>query len=161
MAFDPAYASIFPRTAEVRDGRLSIGGCDAQELTQQFGSPLYVFDEHELRSTCREYLQAFTSRYANTTVAYASKAYLSRFMAALVADEGLALDVVSGGELAVALSAGVPASRCLFHGNNKSADELREAMDAGIGRIVVDNFHELEMVDRFARVLDRVQPIIL
>ena len=87
--FDPAYASIFPRTTAVRAGHLSIGGCDAQELTREFGSPLYVFDEIELRSTCREYVQAFTSRYADTEITYASKAYLSRFMATIARDEGI------------------------------------------------------------------------
>ena len=158
--FDPAYASIFPRTTVVRDGRLSIGGLDAQELTREFGSPLYVFDEAELRTTCREYVQAFTSRYADTEVTYASKAYLSRFMASIARDEGIGLDIVSGGELAVALAAGFPAARCHFHGNNKGEGELREALEAGIGRIIVDNFYELELVDGIARAMGIVQPII-
>jgi diaminopimelate decarboxylase len=161
MTFDRAYATIFPRTTTVREGRLSIGGLDAQELTREFGSPLYVFDEHELRSTCREYLLAFTSRHADTEITYASKAYLSRWMASVAGDEGIGLDIVSGGELAVAMSAGFPAARCHFHGNNKGEDELREAIDAGIGRIIVDNFHELELVDRLARAMGRVQTIIL
>ena len=159
--FDPAYASIFPRTTAIRGGRLSIAGCDAQELTREFGSPLYVFDELELRQTCREYVQAFTSRYADTEVTYASKAYLSRFMASVARDEGIGLDIVSGGELAVALAAGFPAARCHFHGNNKGESELREALDAGIGRIIVDNFYELELVDRIARAMGKVQAIIL
>ena len=159
--FDQAYASIFPRTTAVRGGRLSIAGRDAQELTREFGSPLYVFDELELRQTCREYVRAFTSRYADTEITYASKAYLSRFMAAIARDEGVGLDIVSGGELAVALAAGFPAARCHFHGNNKGESELREALDAGIGRIIVDNFHELEMVDHIARAMGKAQPIIL
>ena len=158
--FDPAYATIFPRTAAVRDGRLSIAGCDAQELTREFGSPLYVFDETELRETCREYVRAFTSRHTDTEVTYASKAYLSRFMAAVARDEGIGLDIVSGGELAVALAAGYPAARCHFHGNNKGEQELREAIDAGVGRIIVDNFYELELVDRLARASSAKQRII-
>jgi diaminopimelate decarboxylase len=158
--FDPAYASIFPRTTAVRAGRLSIAGCDAQQLTHEFGSPLYVFDEVELRSTCREYVQAFTSRYADTEITYASKAYLSRFMATIARDEGIGLDIVSGGELAVALAAGFPPARCHFHGNNKGESELGEALESGIGRIIVDNFHELELVDRIARAMGKVQPII-
>ena len=89
MPFDSAYASIFPRTTAVHDGRLSIGGLDAQELTREFGSPLYVFDELEIRETCREYVSAFTSRHADTEVTYASKAYLSRFMASIARDEGI------------------------------------------------------------------------
>jgi diaminopimelate decarboxylase len=161
MAFDPAFATIFPRTTSVSGGRLSIGGCDAQELTREFGSPLYVFDETELRETCREYVAAFTSRHADTEITYASKAYLSRWMAAVANEEGIGLDVVSGGELAIALAAGFPALRCHFHGNNKGEQELREALDAGIGRIIVDNFHELQMVDRLARARGIVQPIIL
>ncbi len=159
--FDPAYTSIFPRTTAVLAGRMSIGGCDAQELTRQFGSPLYVFDELELRSTCREYVHAFTSRHADTEVTYASKAYLSRFMASVARDEGIGLDIVSGGELAVALAAGYSAARCHFHGNNKGDVELREAIDAGIGRIIVDNFHELELVDAIARAMGKAQAIIL
>lgn len=161
MAFDEAYASIFPRTTEVRGGRLSIGGLDAQELTREFGSPLYVFDETELRAGCREYVRVFTSRHADTQITYASKAYLSRFMASVARDEGIGLDIVSGGELAVALAAAFPAARCHFHGNNKGEEELREALEAGIGRVIVDNFHELELVGRLARAMGREQAIIL
>jgi diaminopimelate decarboxylase len=161
VTFDPAYASIFPRTTAVRDGRLSIAGCDAQELTREFGSPLYVFDEVELRTTCREYVRAFTSRYADTEITYASKAYLSRFMASVARDEGIGLDIVSGGEFAIAMAAGFPAERCHFHGNNKGEAELRETIGAGIGRIIVDNFYELEAVDRIAGALGRVQAIVL
>jgi diaminopimelate decarboxylase len=145
----------------VQNGRLRIGGCDAQELTREFGSPLYVFDERELRETCREYVEAFRSRYAASSITYASKAYLSRWMAAIARDEGIGLDIVSGGELAVAIAAGFPPERCHFHGNNKGNGELREAVEAGVGRIIVDNFHELDLVDRIARALGRVQPILL
>lgn len=161
MPFDPRYASIFPRTTRVRDGRLSIGGLDAQELTREFGSPLYVFDETELRETCREYVRAFTSRHADTEITYASKAYLSRWMARIANEEGIGLDIVSGGELAVAMSAGFPAARCHFHGNNKGEQELREALEAGIGRVIVDNFYELETLDRLARAMGVVQKIII
>lgn len=161
MPFDPAYASIFPRSATVSGGRLAIGGFDAQELTREFGSPLYVYDEDEVRQMCREYVAAFRSRHADADITYASKAYLSRWMAALAHEEGIGLDVVSGGEFAVAMAAGFPASRCHFHGNNKGEDELRETMSAGIGRIIVDNFHELGLVDRLARTLGIVQRIIL
>jgi diaminopimelate decarboxylase len=161
MAFDPAFASIFPRTTDVVGGRLRIAGCDAQELTREFGSPLYVFDEHEVRSTCREYVEAFRSRYAESDVAYASKAYLSRWMATVAGEEGIGLDIVSGGELAVALAAGYPVARCHFHGNNKGEDELRQAVDARVSRIVIDNFHEIELLDRVARNAGVVQPAIL
>ncbi|MBI5289420.1 MAG: diaminopimelate decarboxylase [Chloroflexi bacterium] len=161
MAFDPAYATIFPRTTTVEAGRMRIGELDAQELTREFGSPLYVFDETELRAGMREYRQAFESRHADTEVTYASKAYLSRFMAAVCREEGIGLDIVSGGELAVALAAGFPVEHCHFHGNNKGEEELREALAAGVGRIIVDNVHELELLDRVARAMGKVQPIIL
>lgn len=161
MTYDPAFASIFPRNTTVHGGRLAIAGCDAQELTIEFGSPLYVFDEMEIRETCRAYVRAFTSRHADTEVTYASKAYLSRFMAAIARDEGIGLDIVSGGELAVAMAAGFPPARCHFHGNNKGEQELREAIAAGVGRVIVDNFHELELLDRLARTAGALQPIIL
>lgn len=163
---DPALAPVFPRTAGVTsDGHLTIGGCDAVDLARDFGTPVYVFDEEELRATCRAYVEAFASRYGHSHVAYAAKAYLGRWLAALIAEEGLGMDVVSGGELAVAKAAGFPMERITFHGNNKSAQELREALQAQAGRIVIDNFHELALLDDVAgalsvrpRVLLRVSP---
>jgi diaminopimelate decarboxylase len=161
MTFDPAYAPVFPRSAEVAGGRLRVGGCDLAGLTREFGSPLYVFDEHEVRATCREYIDAFRSRYPDSDIAYASKAYLSRWMATVAREEGIGLDIVSGGELAVALAAGYPVERCHFHGNNKTEDEVREAVEAGVGRFIIDNFHEIELVDAAARALSRTQRAIL
>ena len=159
---DPALAPIFPRTAELtRDGHLALGGCDAVDLAKEFGTPLYVFDEEELRAACRDYREAFSSRYENCAVAYAAKAYLARWIAAIIAEEGLEMDVVSGGELAVARSVGFPVERLLFHGNNKSARELREAVDAGVGHIVIDNFHELALLDDIAGAASRRQPVLL
>ncbi len=153
---DPALLAVFPRTAEVTaDGHLVIGGCDAVELARDFGTPLYVFDETELRATCRAYRQAFASRYERSMVVYASKAYLGLWIAKLIDEEGLGIDVVSGGELAVALAAGFPVERILFHGNNKSAQELREAVEANVSRIVIDNFHELTLLDGIAGELGR------
>src|SRR3990172_3099102 len=164
-SLDAALAPVFPRTAEVTaDGHLAIGGCDAVELARELGTPLYIFDEEELRATCREYREAFAAQYAQSAVVYAAKAYLGRWLAALVAEEGLGLDVVSGGELAVARSVGFPMERVLFHGNNKSAQELREAVSAsggGVGRVVIDNFHELAMLDDIAGALRRRQPVLV
>ena len=106
---DPDLLAIFPRTAEVTaDGHLAVGGCDAVDLAKEFGTPLYLFDEDELRSTCRAYREAFAARYERSSVAYAAKAYLGRWLAALVAEEGLSMDVVSGGELEVARASGFP-----------------------------------------------------
>ncbi len=159
---DPALTPVLPRTAELTpEGHLALGGCDAVDLAREFGTPLYVFDEEELRETCRAYREAFASRYEQSAVVYAAKSYLGRWLAALVAEEGLGMDVVSGGELAVARSAGFPLERVLFHGSNKSAQELREAVEAGIGRIVIDNFHELSLLDDIAGDLGKRQPVLL
>ena len=131
----PIDLRLLPRTAAIDgDGRLSIGGCDVAGLAQTFGTPLYVYDEDELRARCREYLDAF----GDGAVAYAAKAFLCVAMARLVADEGLHLDVATGGEAHVAHRAGFPAERMVFHGNNKSELELRFALELGVGRLVVD-----------------------
>jgi diaminopimelate decarboxylase len=132
--------TLLPASASVAaDGSLAIGGVDLVGLAAEFGTPLYVYDEGELRARCREYRERF-----GAGVAYASKAFLCTAMARLVEEEGLDLDVATGGELHVALHAGFPASRIVFHGNNKSDGELRTALAAGVGRIVVDSFDELD-----------------
>lgn len=143
--------SILPVTAGVNAaGHLTLGGCDAVELAREYGTPLYVFDEATLRGQCRAFAGAFTGRYPRTMVAYAAKAYAGVAVLRLVAEEGLGLDVVSGGELATALAAGFPPDRMHLHGNNKAPAELREALAAGIGRIVVDNLDELALLERIA-----------
>jgi len=140
-------AGILPLTAAATDdGHLAIAGCDTVALAHEFGTPLYVFDEETLRHQCREFQAQFRSRHPDTTVSYAAKAYLGRALAALLAEEGMNLEVVSGGELAIARSVDFPAERINFHGNNKSESELREALDCGIGRVAVDNFHELALL---------------
>ncbi|MCL0053012.1 diaminopimelate decarboxylase [Dehalococcoidales bacterium] len=143
--------SLFPLTAEVSNkGHLVIGGCDSIELAAEFGTPLYVFDEHSLRSKCAEFKAEFGQRY-DTTVIYAAKAFINRALAVIFNEEGLGLDVVSGGELSIAQSVGFPLARVYFHGNNKSADEIRLALNWHIGRIVVDNFDELKMLAEMAQ----------
>ncbi len=153
----PLPRFTLPDTADVdADGRLAIGGVDVLSLAEEHGTPLFVYDEAHVRARCREAVDAF-----GDGVAYASKAFLCRAMAALAHDEGMCIDVSTGGELAVALAAGVPGERLVLHGNNKSTDELRMALDAGIGRIVVDSFDELDRLaslGRAARVLLRVTP---
>ena len=147
MTDAPFDLSLLPASARVgADGSLAVGGVDVVGLAGEFGTPLYVYDEGELRARCREYRQNFGGR-----VAYASKAFLCTAMARLVEEEGLDLDVATGGELHVALRAGFPAERILFHGNNKSSDELRAALAAGVGRVVVDSFDELERLELLAR----------
>jgi diaminopimelate decarboxylase len=153
--------SLLPDTSEVGlDGHLMVGGVDVVDLADQFGTPLFVYDEAHLRARCREAVAAF-----GPGVAYASKAFLCLAMARLVHEEDMWLDVATGGELHVALEAGVPASRCVLHGNNKSVDELRFALTAGIGRVVVDSFDEFDRLDQLAseslptpKVLIRVTP---
>jgi diaminopimelate decarboxylase len=118
---------------------LSIGGVDCLELARRFGTPLFVYDEQQLRARCREAVSAF-----GPGVAYATKAFLCKAMASLALEEGMALDVSTGGELAVALAGGAAGERLVFHGNNKSLEELEAALGAGVGRIVVDSFDEIE-----------------
>jgi diaminopimelate decarboxylase len=161
-SLDPALRPIFPRTAGLSpEGRLSLGGCDAVELARQYGTPLYVFDEVELRESMRAYRRAFEALYDRVRVSYASKAFLARWIAAIAQEEGLGFDAVSGGELAVLLAAGVPAGAIDLHGNNKSETELREALAAGVRRVVVDNLYELELLGRVAGEAGRRQPILL
>jgi diaminopimelate decarboxylase len=143
--------ALFPLTAKVSNkGHLIIGGCDSEELAAEFGTPLYVFDEFSLRQKCGEFKQEFSQCYADTTVIYASKAFISKALAIIFKEEGLGLDVVSAGEISIARSVDFPPDKVYFHGNNKSAEELRLALEWGIGRIVVDNFHELTMLDKIA-----------
>jgi diaminopimelate decarboxylase len=144
--------AVLPLSAKVNTkGHLVIGGCDTVELAKESGTPLYLFDEFTLRSKIAELKAAFGKRYPGTTIIYACKAFINKAMAALVKEEGLGLDVVSGGELGIARSAGFPLDKVYFHGNNKSAEELGMALEWGVGRIVVDNFHELKMLSKMAR----------
>jgi diaminopimelate decarboxylase len=149
--------TLLPDTATLAaDGSLVIGGCRVDELAATFGTPVFVYDEAHLRARCREAVEAFGRHRA----AYATKAFLCRAMARLAHEEGMALDVASGGELHVALAAGVPASACVFHGNNKSDAELADALEAGVGRIVVDSFDELDRLDAL-RTAGRVPDVLL
>ena len=141
--------SLFPLTAEVNDrGNLIIGGCDTVELTAGFGTPLYLFDEFSLRSKCAEFKTEFGQRYADTTINYSCKAFTNKALLRLFMEEGLALDVVSGGEIGYARSAGFPMDKVDFPGNNKSAEELILALESGVRHIVVDNFDELKMLGK-------------
>src|SRR4030043_1955702 len=115
---------VFPQTAEIdKKGHLVIGGCDTLALAKEFGTPLYVFDETDLRSRCREFKTEFGKRYARTTVSYSPKAFIAKAMIKLIEEEGLDLDVVSGGEMALARAVNFPAKRIHFPGNNKSKEE--------------------------------------
>ena len=152
---------LLPDTATVdRNGHLAIGGCDVSDLATEFGTPLFVYDEDHLRRRCREAVAAFPDG-----VAYATKAFLCGAMAQLASEEGMNLDVATGGEIHVALASGVPADRLVFHGNNKSVTELRQALELGVGRIVIDSHVEFERIDALVAggcpiptVLVRVNP---
>jgi diaminopimelate decarboxylase len=147
MASAPVERQLLPRTATVDpDGHLRVGDIDLLDLAAEFGTPLFVYDEFHLRQACRAAVEAW-----GDGVAYAAKAFLCRAMARLAHEEGMHLDVASGGELHVALSAGVPAEKLILHGNNKSEEELRTALACGVGRIVVDSFDEIA---RLGHLLD-------
>ncbi len=121
-------------------GHLEIGGCDTTQLAKRYGTPLYVYDETAIRENCRAFHHAFQKSGFSYQVAYASKAFLCMEMCRVALEENMSLDVVSGGELYTALQAGFPASRIHFHGNNKTEEEMRMALEANIGCFVVDNF---------------------
>jgi diaminopimelate decarboxylase len=154
--------SLFPPKSAVNDkGHLVIGGADTVELAKEFGTPLYLFDEASLRQRCAEFKREFSQRYADTTVIYACKAFINKALLAIFREEGLGLDVVSGGELSIAHSVDFPMDKVYFHGNNKSAEELGIALEWGVGRIVVDNFHELKMLGEIARERGKKPSILL
>jgi diaminopimelate decarboxylase len=153
----PIPRHLLPDTAVIGpDGHLSIGGCDIGELARVHGTPLFVYDEDHLRDRCRLTVAEFAGG-----ATYASKAFLCRAMARLAHDEGMRIDVATGGELHVALSAGVPASRLVFHGNNKSSMELRMALEAGVGRLVVDSLDELDRVEQLVGEGLPVPPVLV
>ncbi|HUA93930.1 MAG TPA: diaminopimelate decarboxylase [Acidimicrobiales bacterium] len=162
VATDPPERHLLPDTAEVtNDGHLRVGGIDLLDLVSEYGTPLFVYDESHLRARCREAVAAW-----GDGVAYATKAFLCKAMAALAHEEGMCLDVATGGELHVALAAGVPADRLVLHGNDKSEAELARALAEGVGRIVVDSFDEIALLGRLTdqpsgrrpQVLVRVTP---
>jgi diaminopimelate decarboxylase len=150
---------LLPDGAAVEtDGALSIAGCRVDALADEFGTPLFVYDENHLRSRCREAVNAF----GPDRVIYASKAFLCTAMAKLVHDEGLLIDVATGGEMFVARHAGVPGDRLVFHGNNKNIDELEAALTAeggvrpGVRHVVIDSFDE---IDRLTELRRRGRPV--
>ncbi len=159
---NPVPLGLLPDNATVQaDGSLAISGCDVAELAAQFGTPLFIYDEAHLRARCAETVAAFGAGRAY----YATKAFLCTAMARLAYEEGMRLDVASGGEMYVALRAGVPADALALHGNNKSLAELRAAIEVGVRHIVVDSFDELDRLDALhaeglavPRVLARITP---
>jgi diaminopimelate decarboxylase len=143
-ALDPA---VWPRNARREDGVLTVGGVDVRDLAKEYGTPLYVYDEEDVRSRAREYAAAFH----DGDVHYAGKAFLCTAVAKWLKEEGLGLDVCSGGELAVALAAGFPTERITLHGSNKASWEIEKALEVGVGRIVLDSFEEIARVAYLAQ----------
>ena len=150
-----------PMTAEVIDGHLHIGGVDMVKVAEEFGTALYVYDQADLENRMETYRDAFASRYPNSDVIYASKAFLNKAVCRLVNAHGLCLDVSGGGELALAQAVDFPMERVFVHGNNKTPQELREAIAAGVGRIVVDSRIEARRVSEIAGELGKTQDIYM
>lgn len=137
-------------------GHLTVGGVDAVELVKEFGTPLYVMDERTIRGHCRTFQKSIEDNYGgNGLTVYASKAFNCKEMCRIIKDEGLGIDVVSGGELYTALSVNFPPERIVFHGNNKTDEEIKTALEAGVGRIVVDNLFELRTIEQMAQRLNK------
>src|ERR1700733_2973239 len=141
MGIAPILSSLFPDTASLRDDGVTVGGVELRELAARYGTPLFVYDEATLRARCLEAASVF-----DDGVAFASKSFLCGAMARLAFEEGLCIDVATGGELDLVLRSGVPAGRVIMHGNNKSADELERAIAVGVHRLVVDNFEEIALL---------------
>ena len=157
-----ALAEVLPLTAQANpNGVLQIGGCNVRDLANAFGTPLYIYDEHTIRQTCRDYLRDFGAHLSGARAHYAGKAWLNPALTQILVEEGFGLDVVSAGELHVALAGGMNPDHIAFHGNGKTRDELQYALDAGVGRIIVDNDDELATLNELTRERASTQPIML
>lgn len=156
-----ANQSIKPVTTKINEnGHLEIGGCDLVELAEKYGTPLYVFDEKTIRTIANEYKTAFKD-YPNINMLYAAKAFMTKAICKIMSSEGFGFDLVSGGEIYTAHSAGVDMSKCLFNGNNKSYDELQLALEVGVGKFSVDNFLELALLNEAAGAAGKKADILL
>lgn len=146
---------------EIVDNNLYIGGNNTLDLVKEYGTPLYVIDEEYIRSNCRRYYKSFMVEEHGNKVAYAGKAFLTLAMCQIIKEEGLNLDVVSGGELYTAYKSGFPMERVYFHGNNKTYEEISMGVKLGVGRFVVDNLSELNIINDLAEKQGRAQDILL
>ncbi len=159
---DLPLAEVLPISSSVNDeGKLAIQGLNVRAVVEEHGSPLYIFDEATIREMCREFVGNFRRFYPETDIEYSTKAFSNPAVLKIIEQEGLHIDVVTGGELAFALAAGFPAEKINFHGNNKVRDELREAVEAGIGKITIDSFHEIELLNAVAGELGKTQKVNL
>ena len=153
--------AVLPKTAEVKDDHLYIGGVDMVKLAEEQGTPLWVFDEADLVSRMQAYKRAFSERYPDSDIVYASKSFLNKEVARLADREGMCLDVSGGGELACARAVDFPMERVFVHGNNKTPKELTEAISAGVGRIVVDSRTELRRISAIAMEHGTTQDVFM
>ena len=153
---------VYPMDTRVNErGRLEVGGCDLVELAREFGTPAYVVAEDDLRQRARTFVEALAARHDDYDVLFASKAFPCTEVYRALKEEGLSCDVASGGELALALRAGVDPVRIYLHGNAKSEEELRAALEAGVGHIVLDSFDDFERLERICAELDRRQEVLI
>ena len=148
-------------TMKVQENQLVIGGVNASDLVKEYGSPLYVFDEALIREYCSDYRKYFKCEENNNRVAFAGKAFLTIQMCKLLNEENMCLDVVSGGELYTAYNAEFPLERVMFHGNNKTLDEIELGVKLGVGNFVVDNYYEMDVLNKIAKEYNKVQNIYL
>ena len=158
LAMDQAASLLL---GEERDGEWVVGGVGARRIAREHGTPVYVLDEARLRANCRAYVTALRDTYPNSQAIFASKALCCMATCRLAYDEGMWVDVVSAGEIHTALRAGVPAGALMLHGNNKTREELALAIEAGVGRIGVDNFNDLELLDALTREAGRRVDVLL
>jgi diaminopimelate decarboxylase len=157
-----ALSQAYPLGTTINErGHLEVGGCDVVELAERYGTPAYVYAEDDMRARARAYREAFAARTDDFEVIYASKALPITAAYRVMAEEGLSVDVASGGELHLALKGGVPPERIFMHGNNKAPAELELALDAGIGYVVLDSFREIELVEELLAGTGRRQPVLI
>ena len=153
---------VFPDTTTINDkGHLVIGDCSVADLASKYGTPLYIIDEDTVRNRCTSFRVAFKELYPNSQIIYGSKAFANLAITKIIVDEELGLDVVSGGELALANAGGAPSKSIYFHGNNKSRQELTEAVSLGIGRIVIDSFYEIDLLEEIGCQTNKTQDVLI
>jgi diaminopimelate decarboxylase len=158
----PSISHVYPLGTRVNEhGRLEIGGCDAVQLAREFGTPAYVVAEDDLRMRAQAFVQSLAAKHRDYDVLFASKAFPCTAVYRVLAEEGLACDVASGGELALALRGGFDPARIYFHGNAKSESELREALDASVGHVVVDSFDEIDRLESIAAARGHRQEVLI
>ena len=159
---DKNIKNLLPLTSKVnKEGTLEIGGCDLVDLSNHYGTPLYVYDEATIRATCQEFVSQFESFYPNSHISYSSKAFTSPYLIKILGEENLGIDVVSGGELSVVQYAKFPYQKVNFHGNNKSYEELKQAVEWKIGCITLDSFDEIFLLNKIASKLSMKQNVLI